>query len=366
MTGLQWVTISLTRRPFPTLLAILCLSTACLATDLFLTFVRGQTSFIDHLDSDYDLVVGPKSSGTEILLGALGEKEMAEETIPYALVRYLGRRAHLRHHISLYSLGDFRGCPVVGTDENYWNRPEGFVSPQLIRGNLPSASHEVVLGSLAAQRLGLVPGDSLKIEIHPSLSVDDNLLWKADWNVVGIAEDPRGFDNDSIIVPIEGAWEYYRWCLSHGLGEEHKNQEAITYLLISADPEELGFVETKIHEGSTVQVVNIPEELEFLKLLVSGARRGSDLLCFLVLLLASLGVAVRVNGRFDSLKQELGLLRALGYTRNEIVQWLVMEGLISTVAAVFIAIVLEAILYSFWRHLLVTSWTHSIPAWPAI
>ncbi len=366
MTGFQLAKVSLLRRPFPTILAVICIGSACLAADFLVSVVRSQTSVLQHLDSDYDLLIGPKSSGTELLIGGLGAGNPIEESIPFALVRFLDRRADLSHRIPIYSVGQFHDLPVVGTDSNYWERSDGFMTPTLVAGDLPSSSKEMVIGKDAALRLNLAPGDPLNIEVVPQGASDSGTLWFADFEISGIVQHSNGIRDNTLFLAIEAAWEYYRWKVEQGIEVEHKDLEAVSYILVSAVASELEFVESKVHEGSTVQVVRIPEELAFLKTLTTGANRVSNLFCVIVLLLASLTVTVSINARFDSIKQELGVLRALGYTRGELTTWLTLESFIPTLLAVILAISLELLFLPRFMDPSTTQWIPSPRHWPEI
>ncbi|MCA9430725.1 MAG: ABC transporter permease [Candidatus Omnitrophica bacterium] len=346
MTGFQLAWITLSRRRFQTVFAVIGVAAACIASDLLVTFVRTQTSDLQQLESDYDLIVGPKSSGPELLLGGLKLEEPRSGLIPFALVRYLDRRTELNHRLPIYIAGETKGDPVIGVDSFYWSRPEGFESPKITAGRVWESTDEMVVGLHTADRLGIKPGDLVELEIEPAVSEPTDLFWQSTFKVTGIADHRNPAFDRCFILPIEGAWSYYRWAVQNGLVEKVKDEEAVSYILVAANPDQLEFVETKIHEGSTVQVARIHEEIEFLKTLARGANQIAQFLCLLVFLLAALSVAVLVNSRFDSIKSELGVLRALGYTRGEIAAWFLLESLVPVVLAVVLAAAVEFVLFT--------------------
>lgn len=366
MTGFRLARISLARRPFPSILAIICLAVACVAADLILSSIRSQTSPVADLHSDYDLILGPKSSGTELLLGALGQAVVPPTVIPFALVQYLDRQDELAHRIPIYQLGRHEGIRVIGTDAAYWDRPEGFESPVLLAGRLGSASNEIVIGEAAAEELGWGPNQRVRIEISHFLPDGTESTWSDDLDLVGVARSGDASADRLIVLSLEKGWEHYRWALAAGVSQNTKNLEAISYALLAAKPGRLDAVESKIHEQSTVQIVRVEEELAFLRGIVRGADQASNLLCLFVFLLASLTAMVLVNSRFDSLKHELGLLRALGYRRGEIGSWLVLESLIPAAAAVLLAVGVEFVLYDRIGIALSTDWIESHSEWPAV
>lgn len=366
MTGFRLARISLARRPFPSILAIICIAVACVAADLIITSIRGQTSPVAELHSDYDLILGPKSSGTELLLGALGQAVVPPTVIPFALVEYLDRFDELSHRIPIYQLGRHEGIRVIGTDASFWDRPDGFESPELLAGRLGGASNEIVIGEAVAGELGWEPKDRVRIEISHTLPEGSESTWSDDLDVVGVARLGDAARDRSIVLSLEKGWDHYRWAHAAGLSQDTKNHEAISYALLATKPGRLDAVESKIHEQSTVQIVRVEEELAFLRGIVRGADQASNLLCLFVFLLASLSAMVLVNSRFDSLKHDLGLLRALGYTRGEIGSWLVLESLIPAAAAVALAVAIEFVLYDRIGVALSTDWIESHAAWPAV
>jgi len=72
-----------------------------------------------------------------------------------------------------------------------------------------------------------------------------------------------------------------------------------------------------------------------------------------------------VNTRFDSIKPELGVLRALGYTRGEIATWVTLESLIPVAVAVAATIVVEALLFPLTRSILSIGPLVAEVQWPA-
>ena len=366
MTGFQLARISLSRRPFSTLLAILCMALACLAADLLVSIVRSQTSSLTNLNSNYDLIIGPKSGGTDLLLGALGLREPTDDIVPHQLTRYLNFVATPNHILSFYYLHSKQGHPIIGADENFWKRPDGLDQPLIVEGRVPSSTLELMVGIEASHNLGVQVGDSLSIESRQveTDAVDGN--WTGQFEVVGLFECESGNFNKHLVIPIEAAWDEYRWKVDRSLAKELKNLEADTYIFISTVPEEMDFIESKIHEGSTVQVARVDEEIGFLRNLALAANRTSNLFCILIILLASMTAGILLNSRYDTIKPELGVMRALGYTRGELTVWLVFESIIPGALAVGTVVLLEWLLFESLQSLAGFNGVFSENRWPEV
>ena len=113
-----------------------------------------------------DLIIGPRSSGTHLLLssvfgmGSPLSNNMSHETYE-----------HWKNHPAVawtipYSLGDsHRGFRVIGTTDDFYDhyryRRDGRV--ELGEGKRPVTDHEVVIGSEVAERLGYTLGSKIAV-----------------------------------------------------------------------------------------------------------------------------------------------------------------------------------------------------------
>jgi len=343
MTGLQLAVLSLVRRKTATVVGILCVAVATFASGALISVVGTTARAFDEVDTDFDVIVGPKSSGLSVLLGGLGARNPSQDVLPYSLVRFVERKIEPRHIVPLHACSVFEGHPVFGTDGRFLNRPEGLVSPSVAEGRWFEATGEAILGSVAARETGLRIGDRFVVNgliPSPSPEVSD---WRKELEVVGILDNEGLPMDNAVLVGMETSQAYYNWELGLALAPPTKKDEAVTYFWISVHPEQTPLVKRWIHELSTAQMVDTKEEIAFLRSLSGGGKWTAWVLCSCILLLAVLGISVLVNARFESLKPELGLLRALGYSKLTVAGWILSEIAIIVLIAVALSILLEGI-----------------------
>jgi hypothetical protein len=346
------------------LVGIACLTATALSSSALVSVVSGTASAFDRIDTEFDVIMGPKSSGLSVLLGALGAREPSTDVLPYSLIRFMERKIEPRHIVPLHACGLHRGSTVFGTDDRYLNRPEGLASPTLVSGRWFEREGEAVVGVRAAEEKNLKVGDRIRVSGLVSPSTAENLHWETELEVVGIVDCGGEPMDDAIFTSMDSSREYYSWTLQHGLTRPTKNDEAVTYWWVSIEPDQMPLVKRWMHEMSVAQMVETREEIAFLRSLTGGGRLASWVLCGCVILLAVLGIAVLANARFESLGPELGLLRALGYPKSSVAAWIFFEIVIVTGTALCISIPTEALVVGWIDLPHALSLTESPTPWP--
>lgn len=375
MRAFQLAFLSLRRRRFSTSVCIFCVATAVFACGLLLTLVAGHLDSYEEVRSDHVLLMGPKSGGLDLLLGGLGLAEPSKDIVPFSLVPAIERRTGpLPHWIPLLALGQTGDCYVYGTNANYYSRPEGFHSPQLVAGEpmpvtaarrltTPSPAVPAMVGQKAAHRLGLKPGERFTITGQWQTETAEN-DWTCEGEVRGILDmgsDPMA---DAVLVDLHVAWEHYRWALDRGVVRGAQNRQALSYALFATAPDQEEPVHRLIHNNSVAQIVDIREEIETLNWILERARIITWALCTMLLLLVFALMGVLANTRYETLRPELGLLRSLGYSRSRVGACLVLEILSLAIAGVLVSIALEALLLGVWDLPYHLGFRDTPTAWP--
>lgn len=349
--------LSIARRPFTSVLAALCVALAVLACSLFVTVAAGRTADYDHLQTDFDLIIGPKSSGLELLLGALGVDDPPRDVIPYALASAILRRTQPVHWLPLLDFGRSDGARVFGTNAQYFARPEGMAAPVFIAGQpFPAAAGgggmgpadeadlaQAVIGAGVARRRGLGVGDRLTIT-GSWRETDSAETWRREVTVAGVIDHGGTALDEAIFTGLALGWDHYRWALTRNLVRDTQRREAATYVLLAVTEEQAAVVRTTIHNNSVAQLAETREELAFLERLLAGTRWATRALCVCVLLLVCMVMGVLANLRYESLRPELALLRAMGYPRRAVMACLALEILAIALAGILLAVAAEAVL----------------------
>jgi hypothetical protein len=147
-----------------------------------------------------------------------------------------------------------------------------------------------------------------------------------------------------MLTDIRSAWRLQQTAVRAGLMDTAPRGFGVSYLLVTMDPLRPRLAESLrkgIHELGGEQVIVVKEEMARLReLLGRGRLAAGGVAGFLVLLSASIA-AMLFTERFETLRLELGLLRAMGYPRGSVGAVLFLEGLLLACAGVAAGILLQ-------------------------
>lgn len=367
MKAAQLTYLSVVRRPISSVVGVLCVAVAVAACSAMVAVLAGKTSRYENLRSEFDYLVGPKSSGLGLTLGAMGIEPPIRDVIPYALIRPILRQVGTPYHwVPLLAFARCGEFPVYGTDARYFERPEGGQGPRVVAGKgLPEvpalavrtalgsagpglretfsspAHDQAVLGGEVARRAGLSVGS--RITLDGVWTTEDGQSWQREVTVVGIVEHGPSALDGAVLVDLATGWEHYRWARERGLVRATQSDEAVTYLLLALEAEQAERLTGIIHVQSVAQLVDVGAELAFLGELTRGAKWAAAALCLAILLLVASVMGILAHMRFESLRPELGLLRALGYPRSAVVACLGFEVLALSVGGILLALLGETV-----------------------
>ena len=175
----------------------LILATFLLTRGIRAGFIAGTT--------DYSLIVGAKSSPTQLVLGTIFRLDVATPNIPYTVYEQLHDDARVERAVPV-ALGDaYQGFRYVGTTTDYfaaapWRRKTLSVAAGRFWDDDPPGqpSYAAVLGAEVAQRTGLQIGDAFyegeEMAEHPL-------------KVVGILRPTHSADDRTIFFSLASYWD---------------------------------------------------------------------------------------------------------------------------------------------------------------
>ena len=174
------------------------------------------------------LLIGVRGSPLELVLSTLYFGTDDPEPTRFAEAQRV-QESGLATAIPIYVRFEARGRPIVGTTLDYFE----FRGLRVVEGRQLAMLGECVLGSRAAESLGIGPGDHMISS--PESVFDIAGVYPLKMRVAGVLDFSDSADDDAIFVDLKTAW------VIQGLGHGHQDLER---------PEGAGAVLSR--EGNTV------------------------------------------------------------------------------------------------------------------
>ncbi|MFM6926815.1 MAG: ABC transporter permease [Bdellovibrio sp.] len=343
----------LKRHLFPTIVTILALSIAIAAVTVLLKLEVLSHSRFDTLAPQGDAIVGAKSGGIDILLGALNFEGGIPNYIPQNLFETLKSKKDIQfedktnfqeaftvaHITPLLFFGKYKSYTLVGTDDSILSLTPLDSAPSLATGTFPQNSGEVLVGALVAKSEGLGLNQSIFIHgaIHDTKTPGASFPVK----VVGILK-PTGKSWDqglytnlvtaqTAIMNVPG----YRtiW-----------GPKVLSYFIMNIEKGGEKGLATLINQRTVSQLAFVEKEKARLEELTGSNQSLQLLIISILLILTTLTVLAVFFTRVEARTMELAVLRALGYSRRELTGLLLVESLWMATVSILTAALLEALL----------------------
>jgi putative ABC transport system permease protein len=338
------------------------LSVAC--GGLLLRLYKLSESRFSTLGKSGDAIVGAKAGGIEILLGALnGEGDFpgflpdklfqslrAEQTVQFE-DGHVASPSSIQSIIPFVYFAKWNDDRVIGTDESFLNRPRG-ESLVLSTGHWFSQVGEVVLGASAAQKYHVHVDDTIKV--HPWIG-GDPLAIDLEMKVTGILMKTDSQWDRSLFASVEQAHQVFAQYPQLLANRSIWGSDILQYFLVYLKPGGFESFEALINRRTVGQVIRIEKEKERLQDLSGAGRSIGIFVTSFVLLLGALAVCAMFVTRFEAMSLQLAVLRALGFRKRELAQWLLWEGSLLALMGIFLGAVIDLVFFPILRDLLGTA-----------
>lgn len=205
---LAWQYIRFNKGKTATLIACITLI-AVLPLALKLLLAESERSLLSRATAT-PLVVGAKGSALDLAMNTLYFDDEVPEPITMAAAEEVDTSG-LALPIPVYTRFKARDLPIVGTTLDYFD----FRRLEVARGRSLALLGECVLGAGVAERLGLVPGDSLVTS--PENLFDLAGVYPLKMHVVGVLQQAHTADDMAVFVDVKTAW------VIQGLGHGHQD-----------------------------------------------------------------------------------------------------------------------------------------------
>jgi putative ABC transport system permease protein len=361
MTPLRLAYLNLTRRPVPTIIAILAIAISVACAGVLLRLNILADSRFTTLGNGGDAIIGAKSGGIDILLGALNSEGKYPGFLPLKLYETLkadttvhfedgaqSKASAIRAIIPFLYFAKYENYRVVATDESFITRPLPSDSLHFAKGSWAVNPNEIVLGSAVARAKNLYVGDSVsaKAWLGEKIFISQDISFK----VVGILDPTKSSWDRTLFSNIPTAQSILA---SVNLAPSSVwGPQVLNYFMIYLQPPGFDALAGLINNRTVGQAVLVQEESHKLSELVGTGQDLAFFITVLVLVLGGLSVASMLITRFEAMSLQLAVLRALGYKKFEIGRWLLWEGFLMGAVACCLGLILDAIIFPLVRSLL--------------
>lgn len=346
--------LNLQRKPATTAVAVIGLALMVSFAGVLMTLNRAVNEGVLNSDPDVNVIVGPKKSALELYLGGLlmGDYHPDLRNFNFMMEDSLKDDVAPRHFMPVARFASYGRFPALGVTDAFLNRPAGLNPPVLRQGRwFVEGAREAVVGYGVA-RQGSVRADGNLTLFSDIRDENGKPYWTGDYTVVGILERMGHAGDNVIYVPLEDARAAYRAAAPSGLFPAHYAHEAITHLLVSLDPAVNAQWQTmyQLFEVKRAeQVVYVSRVQERIADFLNLGRHAAWGVAALILLLAFAAGSNLFNERFEAMKRDLGIYRALGFSRGRLALGICLETLMLVSVAVLLGGLLEL---GLWRPLL--------------
>ena len=273
-------------------------------------------------DGGFDAVLGTRSSPLQLVLNSVFHVESSPGNVP--LEDFLEIQRHPSVSVAVpIAVGDnYQGFRLVGTTLDLFEKVE-YSPGRRLQALLPGRffdplRREAVVGSFAAQRLGLRYGD----EFHPShgLRESEEHDHEETYTVVGILE-PSNTPADRIIwIPLAGLQ------LMSGHAEEASSQVSAVLLKLQTPMAGKTLDKTYNKDGNRLTLA-WPIGTIMAQLLdrIGWIEQVLALVAVLVAVIAAASILASIYNSMNERRREIAILRALGARRHTVFGAVVLE-----------------------------------------
>jgi putative ABC transport system permease protein len=295
-----------------------------------------------------DLVIGAKGSPLQLILSSMYHVDAPTGNVQIAEAKAFLNPKHpfIESAIPL-SLGDsYRGYRIVGTTLQFTN----LYKADIEEGAMWTKPFEVVVGKVAAERLGLKLGDTFQ-SAH-GFVMDDNLVHEDahPFMVAGILKPTGAAIDQLILTATESIWAVHD---SHHGDEAAHNHEinlntplhertdkSVTSILISfkgRNTQTLN-MQRAINENTNMQAATPAIEIVRLRSLMGLGADALQVLALVIIGVSGLSIFISLYSSLNERRYELALMRVMGASRTKITSLILLEGILLALAGFAIGI----------------------------
>lgn len=270
----------------------------------------------------FDAVLGARSSQLQLVLNSVFHVEASPGNLAWADYETIKKDARVALAVPVAVGDNYRGYRLVGTTSEMLTAVEyspGHKYEVRAPGRLFDPQlREAVVGSFAAQRLGLRPGD--KFHPYHGLIFDEKAQHAETYVVVGVLE-PSNTPADRVIwIPLEG--------IQKMTGHDPKSATDVSAVLVKLRSPLAGKqLEMMYNKQGNRLTFAWPIGMIIAQLFdkIAWFDKVLALVAWLVALVASASILASIYNSMNERRREIAILRALGARRGTVFGAIVLE-----------------------------------------
>ena len=356
---MSWLRLAIANLNVSRLTSIVNILLMALGTASIVALLLVGAQFSDTMSRDakgIDLVIGAKGSPLQLVLATVYHADSPTGNIPLEAATRWGEDRRVAKAIPL-ALGDsFRGYRIVGTTPEYAN----IYDASLSAGDWWDAPLEAVVGSAAAATSGLSVGASF--ESAHGLGEGGHEHETEPYRVVGVLEPTGSVLDRLILTSVESVWLLHDEEHGHDdhdgeehegphEDEEHDHDDHEEHDHEEHDHEDREITAMLIQYRSPTAAITFPRQVNADSALVAAAPAievtrvlrlvgagldGLRTFAWLLIVSAGLSIFAALYGSLRARRGDIAMLRCLGATRVEVLNALLLEGLLLTVMGILL------------------------------
>ena len=326
-------------KPLNLLLSLLLLILSISLVTFTLQLNKQLNEQLNKNIAPFDMVIGAKGSPLQLVLSSILHIDAPTGNISLEEAMKFKKHPFIAQAIPVSYGDNFKGYRILGTEPQYLEK----YNATLAQGELFEKSFEVIVGSTAANQLGLNIGDTFT-SAHGLTEVGGEDHDEHPFTVTGILK-PTGSVIDKLLISnLESIWEVHGHHDDdkHNDEVEHENHDdhdhekhddehdeakEITSLLIKfKNP--LGMVQLPryINENTQMQAALTGFEIQRLTGLLGSGTDTVKGIALAILLVSGLSIFISLLKTIRERRQELALLRTYGLRTRQLLKLVVLEG----------------------------------------
>lgn len=353
MNSFQMALLHFKRQKLQSILIVLSLAMALACSGLLLRVYALSQARYQNLPNEVNAILGPKSGGIEILLGALNMEDKFHGVIPENLFRSLREGADIRFEdkavvnsknltqsvIPITFIGSYDNHPIIATDESFFSDLQS-----------QPALDEIWIGSQIAQKNNLKTGVSLTIEVRGTISKKSvSKILK-----IGkiLSEKHNSWDGALFINHANTE----AWLAETEASHPVWKNKILNYVLFKMNYQGFIPLQSLVNDRTVSQLIWVDTEKQKLEELTSSAKDFGMIIVLVIFALAGFSIFGMMSIRSQTLRVSVATLEAIGYLPKYIYSWIFFEALIVGVLASIIAVLFEVVGFSFVATSLGSTW----------